>query len=260
MIWLVLALLVLLSAMYSSSETALFKLDEAARAGAQPRVRRLLAEPRALLVTILLANLVVNLAFFALAPAMFGDLLSARGVEAGALAGGFLALVVLLVAGEIVPKALALRAPAAIAGVTAVPVAATIGLLGPLRSIVTGMLAFARTSRRGRAAEQGDAGGPLRGPDDEPRGGVLGAREADLLGEIVELEHLRVREAMTPRSISCCSTSMRTTRPRAGEGARRGPPRAHHLGPGRARRCGSGRRRGRIRSRSCTAIGPSKPS
>ncbi len=29
--------------------------------------------------------------------------------------------------------------------------------------------------------------------------GVLGANEADLLGEIVELEHLRVREAMTPR-------------------------------------------------------------
>ena len=150
MIWLVLALLVLLSGMYSSSETALFKLDEAARAGAQPRVRRLLAEPRALLVTILLANLVVNLAFFALAPAMFGDLLSARGVEAGALAGGFLALVVLLVAGEIVPKLSRFaRRPRSRASPRC-PSRRRSGSSGPLRSIVTGMLApsRARSSER----------------------------------------------------------------------------------------------------------------
>ena len=201
MIWFVLALLILLSGMYSSSETALFKLDEAARASAPLRVRRLLAEPRTLLVTILLSNLVVNLAFFALAPALFGELLTARGVEAGVLAGGFLALVVLLVAGEIVPKALALRAPTTIAGVTAVPVVATIRLLGPLRSVVTGMLAFARVLLgEDERREQGVTPEALYEVLTMSRAeGVLGAREADLLGEIVELEHLRVREAMTPR-------------------------------------------------------------
>ena len=65
MIWLTIAALVLVSGTLSSSETALFKLDEGERALAPARVRRLLEDPRSLLVTILLGNLIVNLAFFA---------------------------------------------------------------------------------------------------------------------------------------------------------------------------------------------------
>lgn len=201
MIWIVLGLLALLSGMYSSSETALFKLDEDGRMQAPARVRRLLDEPRALLVTILLANLVVNLAFFALAPSLFAEALGRVGLEAGTLGGGFVALVVLLIAGEIVPKALALRAPLVIARTTAVPVAASVRLLGPVRSIIGGVLSFARTLLgEDERREQGVTPEALYEVlTMSRREGVLGAREADLLGEIVELEHLRVREAMTPR-------------------------------------------------------------
>ena len=51
---------------------------------------------------------------FALAPAAFGSLTADAELHPGeeaSILGGFLALVTLLVAGEIVPKALALRAP-----------------------------------------------------------------------------------------------------------------------------------------------------
>ena len=99
LIWFVLALLVLLSGMYRARRRR-SSLDEAAVRAASSGV----SSPNpALLVTILLANLVVNLAFFALAPAPRRSL--SRGVEASALAGGFLALVTPR-AGEIVPKAL----------------------------------------------------------------------------------------------------------------------------------------------------------
>ena len=66
MIWVSILLLVFISGTLSSSETALFKLDDGQRALASPRVRRLLEDPRSLLVTILLGNLIVNLAFFAM--------------------------------------------------------------------------------------------------------------------------------------------------------------------------------------------------
>lgn len=203
MIWFVMAGLAFLSGMFSGSETALFKLDEGGLGAAPARVRRLMADPRALLVSILLANLVVNLAFFALAPTAFAGLLEALGADAGpaVIGGGFAALVVLLVVGEIVPKAIALRAPLAIARLTAVPVTTTVGLLRPVRRVVSGVLTFARTLLgEDERREHGVTPEALYEVLLKSRAeGVLGAREADLLGEIVELEHLRVREAMTPR-------------------------------------------------------------
>ncbi|MEM9383021.1 MAG: hemolysin family protein [Planctomycetota bacterium] len=204
MTWAVIALLGLLSGLFSSSETALFKLDESERGRAPERVRRLLEDPRSLLVTILLCNLVVNLAFFAIAPAAFASLDPESSVhpgESAALAGGFAALVTLLVVGEIVPKALALRAPLAIARLTAAPLGVAITLLRPARRIVGGVLEFVRRLiGEDERTEKGVTPEALAEVLERSRSeGVLAAKEADLLSEIVELERLRVREAMTPR-------------------------------------------------------------
>ena len=139
--WLAMVLLAFCSAMFSSSETALFKLGEKGRVGAPPRVRRLLADPRSLLVSILGVNLVVNLGFFAIAPSAF-----TRVLGGSSLGGGFLALVVLLFVGEILPKALALRAPLAIARLTAVPVSIAVGALRPARRVIESVLVFSRTA------------------------------------------------------------------------------------------------------------------
>ena len=109
-LWIVLAGLLGLSGFFSASETALFSLSagQVARAGA--RVRAMLAHPREVLVTILLCNLVVNLLFFAFAARVH------VGVDDSArLASGFGALLAVLLAGEILPKTLALRVPLAVA-------------------------------------------------------------------------------------------------------------------------------------------------
>lgn len=204
MIWLTIAALVLVSGTLSSSETALFKLDEGERALAPARVRRLLEDPRSLLVTILLGNLIVNLAFFAVAPGALGELLAGAGgltAEEAPIAGGFGALVLLLITGEILPKAVALRAPRAVARATSGPVTVAIATLGPARRMVSGALEFSRRLiGEDERSETGVTPEALAEVLERSRSeGVLAAKEADLLSEIVELERLRVREAMTPR-------------------------------------------------------------
>lgn len=208
MIWVVLSLLAFLSGTFSSSETALFKLGEGDLARAPKRVQRLLDDPRSLLVSILLANLVVNLLFFAIAPRAFTELQGRIGMGAplathgsASLLGGLMALLVLLLTGEIVPKALALRMPLGIARVTATPIGWTVRFLRPLRMVVGAVLDLShRMLGENERTEQGVTPEALADVLERSRTeGVLGANEADLLGEIVELEHLRVREAMTPR-------------------------------------------------------------
>jgi len=203
-IWVSIMLLVLVSGTLSSSETALFKLDEGERALASPRVRRLLEDPRSLLVTILLGNLIVNLAFFAVAPSALGRLIERSGglsADEASFAGGFGALVILLITGEILPKALALRAPRAVARLTSAPVSGAVRTLGPARQLVSGALEFSRRLiGEDERSEKGVTPEALAEVLERSRSeGVLAAKEANLLGEIVELERLRVREAMTPR-------------------------------------------------------------
>ncbi len=204
MIWVSILLLVLISGTLSSSETALFKLDEGERALASPRVRRLLEDPRSLLVTILLGNLIVNLAFFAVAPSALGRFIERSGglsADEASFAGGFGALVILLITGEILPKAVALRAPRAVARLTSAPVTAAVRTLGPARQLVSGALEFSRRLiGEDERSEKGVTPEALAEVLERSRSeGVLAAKEANLLGEIVELERLRVREAMTPR-------------------------------------------------------------
>lgn len=204
MIWVTILVLVLISGTLSSSETALFKLGEGELALASPRVRWLLEDPRSLLVTILLGNLIVNLAFFAVAPAALSELMMASAglsADEASIAGGFGALVVLLITGEILPKALALRAPRAVARVTSGPVMGAVKTLGPARQLVGGALEFSRRLiGEDERSEKGVTPEALAEVLERSRSeGVLAAKEANLLGEIVELERLRVREAMTPR-------------------------------------------------------------
>ena len=188
--------MLVLSGMFSSSETALFSLDEEGRRRAGPRAQALLAAPRDLLVTILLCNLVVNLAFFTVTPL----LLPSDGAR-GALLGGLLALVAVLVCGEILPKTLALRSPVLLARVAAPPLTVLVGVLMPLRRVVSWVLDLChrligeheREERRLSAEALADA------LERSARQGVLEVGEADLVAEIVELSSMRVREIMTPR-------------------------------------------------------------
>lgn len=195
--WIAIAVLLAASAFCSASETALFSLDAAGRERAGPGARKLLGNPQALLISLLLANLLVNVLVFALASGLAheGD----EGFDA--FLAGALALLGVLVVGEILPKSLALRAPVAVARIVAGPLAVLVAALTPLRGFVRVLLDLATRVLGDVAREEPRITADTLAEvlDQSAELGMLPAGEADLLAEVVELEGIRVREIMTPR-------------------------------------------------------------
>jgi CBS domain containing-hemolysin-like protein len=189
-----LAGLLALSALFSSAETALFKLTpgEARRAGT--RVERLVATPRDLLIAVLFGNLVVNLLFFSVV-ARLASRLDAK------LLVGFGALVAILIFGEILPKSLGLVSSVRIARFCAPALALFVRLTSPVRHVMGRLLELVGHTL-GEAAREDKH---MRPEDLEQffaksaESGHLLSAEADLLVEIAELESIDVRQIMTPR-------------------------------------------------------------
>ncbi len=194
--WLAIPALLLASAFFSGSETALFSLDDEGRTKAGARVRRLLDEPQSLLATLLLLNLLVNVLFFAIVRA-----LAPEGRAYADLAFDLGALFVLVLFSEILPKALALRAGPAFARVAAVPLVPVTALLEPARRVVQFLLELAMRGLGEIARpEPGITTDALYEVlEHSAHGGLIESAEADLLSEVVELEGIRVREITTPR-------------------------------------------------------------
>lgn len=195
-IWGVLAGLLALSGFFSSAETALFSLTERERKASAPSVRRLIARPSQLLISVLLLNLLVNVLYFAYA----GRLQAGESGVRDAVVG-LGVLVGLLVFGEILPKTLGLRARQRVAHFAAPILTAVVWGLAPItRPLRVVLDAIHRVLEGWIPAERGITADVLervmeRGEEE----GVLLAEEADLLAEVIELDEIRVREIMTPR-------------------------------------------------------------
>ncbi|MBL8860917.1 MAG: HlyC/CorC family transporter [Planctomycetes bacterium] len=194
--WIASSALLLASAGLSAAETALFSLSPEERRNAGPRIERLFRDPQALFATVLLANLAVNVLFLSAA----AELVPSAG-PAPLVAVGLGALLALAVFGELLPKALALRARGGVARWVAGPVAVLFVLLAPVVRLAQRAAGLVL-----RAA--GDAARPERGVsaetlaevlDQSARAGLIDVREADLLAELVELGDVRVAEILTPR-------------------------------------------------------------
>ncbi|MEM7308709.1 MAG: hemolysin family protein [Planctomycetota bacterium] len=193
-VWLLLVVLLFLSGLFSSSETALFSLSASQRGRAGVAARRLLQRPRDLLVVVLIGNILINVLFFAFVTRLHsGDEGDDLLVDAGAL-------LALLLCGEILPKTIGLRSRVGVARVTAPVLAVFGGVIKPLRAVLRRLLEVAGTvvSRFVRDDEvtPEDLAQVLASGAAE---GALHTVEAGLLAEIVELDDIRVREIMTPR-------------------------------------------------------------
>ncbi len=195
-IWLLLAGLLLGSACFSSSETALFSLSASERRRAGPKVARLLEDPRGLLVTILLGNLVINLLFFGFAARLAGD-----GGARDELLAGAAALMAIVVFGEVLPKSLALRGRTRIARLGAVPLALLVPLVRPFRRTADWVLEvmYRSLGEVGRSELGITVDELARALEHSAEQGLLLDSEADLLAGLVELDETRVREIMQPR-------------------------------------------------------------
>ncbi len=131
------ALLLVCSAFFSTSEAALFYLRRSERRllatgnRSQRMAAALLADPDRLLTAVLFWNLLVNLAYFALT-AVIGIQWERSGHGAATGVFSVLALLSIIVFGEMLPKSLAVLQPRALASWVAVPLAAMVRLLDPL--------------------------------------------------------------------------------------------------------------------------------
>ncbi len=198
-------LLLLLSAFFSGSETALFSLSRTQarrmRRGTpgERAATRLLAEPQHLLSTLLIGNLLVNILLASQIAGLARRLTGGSGV--GIAIGISTAL--LLVFGEVTPKTVAVRHAHTFARIAGLPLWFFSRLITPLR-IAAGITArrFMRVFGLEKAGEWGAL------TRDELRAmlhigeahGATTHRERVIAERILELPSIAARDIMTPRT------------------------------------------------------------
>ena len=203
-LWLALLPLLVASAFCSASETVLFGLSGAdrdwlrrERPATSERVEALLAEPRGLLVTVLLANHSANTVFFALSNGILLMLDPAWWLEVALAIACLLALVVF---GETLPKLAGNIGRRRLAGVIAGPMLLVHRALGPVRGFLDAAIVTPLARLAGPPALAPVGTGELRELlRQSERSGVLASEEGAALRRVTQLGERRVREVMTPR-------------------------------------------------------------
>ena len=197
-------LLIILSAMFSASETAMmavnrYKIKHQAESGSRGAklILKLLATPDRLLGTILIGNNVANIAASSISTLIGLKLLGNAGV---AIAGGVLVFIVLIFA-EVAPKTLAATNPERVAFPAAYALSALLFVLSPfvwLVNIISNSLlklfgislavqSDSLTTEELRAAVK-------------QSGGMLNQSHREMLLRILEMEKITINEIMVPRA------------------------------------------------------------
>lgn len=200
-------ILILFSAYFSSSETSLMgsskaKLHAMQKEGDQKakRVIKLIEDPETLLGTILLGNNLVNIAASSIAAGLFLKLFGDAGLAYATLIMTF----VVLIFAEVLPKTLANRNPEGFAKTISLPMHFLVIILRPFTK-------FIRIFSRGGMRLMGikpDDDAPNFGEDDVKGAiglglhhGVLDSGEHRMIDSVLGLDELTVRDVMTHRSM-----------------------------------------------------------
>jgi putative hemolysin len=197
-----LAVLLMLSAFFSGSETALFSLSRVAIARLEGRgahrLGRLMAKPFRVLTTLLVGNMLVNVAASSVATAVALDVLGNKGMVVS-----FVAMTILiLLFGEILPKTLALSKAETVAPRVARMVDGFGTILFPARWAMEVLSeAVVRVAKRWLPPPRPPV---TRGELEEAielghTGGTLHGLEREILANILDFGRTSVDEVMIPR-------------------------------------------------------------
>lgn len=207
MIWLGLVLLLFCSAAVSASETALFGLGRQAlhkfsnsQSRWRHRVSRLMEHPHQTLMTVLMANTVVNVAIFAISFFALRDLADTSVVLLAVYS--VMVPVCVIVFGEMTPKALALSGAQRFAPSAAALIAVLQPVLRPMQWILSTLLVEPITrllAPRSLAADAVTTEELRLLVEHSARDGVINSIENDMLQAVVALGEISVRDVMTPR-------------------------------------------------------------
>lgn len=197
--------LLMLSALFSCVETALFSLtpEESRRLRGTRGIDELLAifrrEPSELLSAILLGNLLVNVLFFCTGAVAAGRWAESHGEWFEAL-GGLLVLLAVILFGEIIPKAVGITLSSGVLKLVSAPLRYWFYVTLPFRWLIRRLLNRLHLGTDCPQAGTDLTPGELRELLDVVRHEPgFGAQEKEILEDIVNLSGVRVREVMIPR-------------------------------------------------------------
>lgn len=203
---LLMALLVA-SALFSGAETALFGLSrhDLSQFRRDPRashrlVGELMRHPRRLLLTLMVGNVSINMFIFATSIALFESLAGNRPMVAAAL--GLIAPVLVTLFGDLLPKGTAVVLRARVAVWAAPPVRAAQAVLAPISAVLNLALVepLTRLLVGGRRPDEYVTVEELRElVEMAERHRIIDADENAMLGEVVQLSRLKVRDIMIHR-------------------------------------------------------------
>ena len=203
-VFILVAFLILCSAFFSGSETALFSLSAIQRdrlgreeTKSSRRILALLSEPRRLIVTLLMGNELVNVSLSAVLAGLFTELLPGNQWAPIVIGTG-----TLLMLGEITPKSVAISRPMVWSRFASLPLSLFALLITPVRIIIHGIVVAISSIFGTRTI------GPEPISEAEFRQlaqvgaeeGTLEEEEADMIIKVFNLAELRVEKIMTPRT------------------------------------------------------------
>lgn len=200
-----LGILLLLSAFFSGSETALMRLSKLRvqhmidqQVPSAQLVAHVVSQPDKLISTLLVGNNLVNISASAIATGLFIQWYGANGV---AIATAVMTII-LLIFGEITPKTIAANRPEQIASRTARPITIFMALLGPVASLfsfistlIIRLLGIKIDPRENLVTEEEIKTFVNIGQQE----GVIEPTEKAMIYSIFEFGDLRVGEIMVPR-------------------------------------------------------------
>lgn len=200
---LAMALLLLCSAFFSGTETALFSLSrEQVRQlrGKGPQIKKLLdllsGNPSGLLIAILFGNLVVNILFFCISVVFALDMGRAYGDWWEAVVG-IAALVLIILLGEILPKAISLSFPVRMVRLNSFVLTSWFHFIGPVRRVLEYITR--QLEPKDQHDNQLNAVELKMLIDATHHDPSFGTQEKAIVEDIVNLPEIRVRELMVPR-------------------------------------------------------------
>lgn len=201
------AILLCLSATFSSCETALFSLTppelnriRAGKSAIDRIVTALYADLNKLLPSILFCNMAVNVLLYALSAAI-GASLAVKYGTAAAFLYGLASLAVVIFFGEVFPKQLAITARITVARLTSVPVWTCYRALAKPMSVLNAIVAACERVvdvRRHDNVKLREEEFKLL-MDLSKTDGVISDDEYELIDGIVDLPDVKIRDIMTPR-------------------------------------------------------------
>ncbi len=201
--FMMLIFLLMVSAFFSGSETALFSLSQHRREEMEKSSNRywrmaadLLKKPSDLLVAILLGNLVVNVLFFCVSAALSVRMSGDDALMQAAMAA--VVLVSVIIFGEVLPKAFGISHAVKISAISALPLKIWLAFTLPFIRVIlfcTDIFSGGRgTTQQGITTDELKM--LLNYSAD---GGEISNFAGEMIEEVVELSCLWVKNIMTPR-------------------------------------------------------------